>query len=154
MFMKKRAAFSLSEIAIIMMIIGILAGITYIAIGSQIEKAEAARYLSELDTVRAGLLAHKFGNLSRTEDPLVALANRPLENQRQEIESMLEKPLYQGLRNNLVVSFDVRSRRVSVGFTGLQVSGSVEKKLQHMIGKSSQGFTWNSSKGDLSLVVR
>ncbi|MDR1138110.1 MAG: type II secretion system GspH family protein [Synergistaceae bacterium] len=66
----KSRGFSLVEVLIVIMVIGILAGMSMFAFGSWREKTQATVILSELDSAKNAMLAYSMQHRTRTSDGL------------------------------------------------------------------------------------
>jgi general secretion pathway protein G len=64
------SGFTLVELLIVVVIIGILAGIVMLVFGSNTDKAEALRLASELDSMRSAIVMYVNENRRRGFDPL------------------------------------------------------------------------------------
>jgi len=70
--MKKRTGFTLVELLIVIIIIGILAGAMLLVAGSGTDKAEATKIVSNLRSMKAATLLYYADHPSETDFPTVA----------------------------------------------------------------------------------
>ena len=71
----RAGGYTLVELMVVIIIIGVLAGIVLIASSSGSSKAEAARVLSSMEAMKAALLLYSKETISRT-DPLIDLVGQ------------------------------------------------------------------------------
>lgn len=70
--MKKRKGFTLIELLIVIIIIGILAGMMMMTMGSATDKAQATKVISDIRTVKSAVTMWYADNMSSTALPTAA----------------------------------------------------------------------------------
>ncbi|MDR3256002.1 MAG: prepilin-type N-terminal cleavage/methylation domain-containing protein [Synergistaceae bacterium] len=91
--------FSLAEVLLVVVLIGILAGFLTLTFGSVTDSAEAKQIASELDAVKQATLSYVMENQKRNTDPLTPLLGQS-ENFKNAISQYMER--------RIVRSVDVR----------------------------------------------
>ncbi|MDR3331994.1 MAG: type II secretion system GspH family protein [Synergistaceae bacterium] len=150
--------FSLVELMLTMVIIGILASLVVLGTGAGQENAEALRIMAGMESVKSALLTYAQYNESRSYDPLYKL----IQDSGGIFSAMLPKIIPYLDRSQLAPPLD-ELRFMSIGaadssrmyelvlYYQYNVSDSMRDKLMELAGKSS---TFIPEDRALSLPVR
>ena len=142
----KSRGFGLVELLLVIMILGILAGMTLLAFARGTDSADAAAIMSNLDSAKNAMLAYSMEHRTRNVDPLGNFTGL-LDG---EIIPNIDKYLDPGYRNSsAAVYFDKLRVRTApsgsgfeVGFAGISISSGIANALNKKI---AAGGAYNSS---------
>ena len=155
----KSRGFSLTEILLVIVIIGILAGMSMLAFGRRSEKAEATLILSDLDTVKNAMLAYSMEHRTRRSDGLEGWDAASAVTIMASLDEYTDANLGQGRAAAYFARLSVRyGNGVEVGFDGFTASDALRDELDKKVrdrGSAVSGiYTGSASDGNYSLWLR
>jgi prepilin-type N-terminal cleavage/methylation domain-containing protein len=155
----KSRGFSLTEMLIVIMVIGILAGMSMLAFGRQSEKAEATLIMSDLDTVKNAMLAYSMERRTRRSDGLEGWSAAAATAIMASLDKYTDANLGRGRTAPCFAELRVRYvNGVEVGFDGFPASDALRRELDkkvHDEGSAVSGmYSGSASGGDYSLWIR
>ncbi|MDR1651923.1 MAG: prepilin-type N-terminal cleavage/methylation domain-containing protein [Synergistaceae bacterium] len=157
-FKRKSRGFSLVEVMMAVIIIGILAGFSFIVMGRSTDNAEAAAILSDLDAVRSAMLSYSMRTRTRSSDNLGDFAGKS----HTEIYDMIRRDMESQQAGSVQRErIDTLGARVSngfleVGFVNLAVSSGVAGALNKKVSPGDPGsqYTGSVSGGNYTVWLR
>jgi prepilin-type N-terminal cleavage/methylation domain-containing protein len=135
----KSRGFGLTELLVVIVLIGILAGMTMLVMGSNTDKVEATVILAELDAAKSAMLAYSMEHRTRTSDQLGGWDSVG----SAVILSSLDKYLESSARTNpkaadrfsrMAVRYGQNNAKIEIGFRGFSADrgmwNALDKKVQ------------------------
>jgi general secretion pathway protein G len=162
----KFRGFSLVEVLLVIMIVGILAGGVMLAFGSRSEKAEATVMMSDLDAVKNAMLAYSMEHRTRRTDGLDGWGsavwestNPALPTIRRSLDKYLDSNLGRGDAASRFAKLKVRyANGIEVGFDDFPASNALKDELTkkvHDVNNAANGmYSGSPSVGGYSLWIR
>ncbi|MDR1133695.1 MAG: type II secretion system GspH family protein [Synergistaceae bacterium] len=157
---RKRASggFSLVEVMITVVIIGILAGCTTLAISRGSDNAEAAVVMSDLDAAKNALLAYSMEHRTRTSDRLnefiganPSVIIRSLDNY---MSSQIMTPGSKAQVRFNVISVDIGpSGAVRIGFDDFPAEKSLAKALERKTAAAHSNAVYQVTSSDTTCSI-
>ena len=156
----KSRGFGLVEILLAVVIIGILSGMTLVAVGRSSDNAEATAIMAHLESAKSALLAYSMENSRRNVDPIAVF---PAVNANGIIHASLDKYLDSNVQtgggSKAVEYFDrLRVRRdgaaILVGFQNIRVTSGVKSALDKRIDASGGTYTRSGSAAEYTMWMR
>ena len=117
-------------------ILGILAGITVLAFGRGSDNPKATAIMADLDAVKNALLAYSMEYRTRNVDPLVSFVGAEPNNIKTSLDKYVDGNLDLG---RLQVRRD--DGGLSVGFENLTITSGIKNALDKKIGASGGAYT-------------
>lgn len=131
---RRRRAFSLTEVLITMVILGILAGMLMLVFGGSSDKTRATGIAAELESVKQAALAYEVQHKTRNNDPLASLATAA--DFTSAVNAMLDKPLPADRQASLVREND---GRLHVAFDNIQADDNLSAALNRFVSQHGDG---------------
>lgn len=142
--MKKRRAFSLIELLIVIAIMGILASAMILTMGGTTDKAEATRIVSELQSLKAAAAlcyADRVGTADSNKAPTLNELAAYLEGSKK----LLDAPDGTASSYQIYPADGASSSTWFVGYTALEADSGVAQRLEKMA--SQQGLLKGNTAG-------
>ncbi|MDR1471655.1 MAG: type II secretion system GspH family protein [Synergistaceae bacterium] len=154
---KKRVShgYSLVEVLLVIMIIGILAGGMMLAAGRGTDNTDAAAALADLEGIKSAMLAYSMAHRTRTSDGLAAFVGADPSDIMSSLDVYLTKEGDSAYLNYLEVRRD-SANSLWVEFDGFPAGSSLRSALDKKI-ESSSHFTGSGGSGGgytISLKVK
>jgi len=150
--------FGLVELLIVIVIIGILAGMSVLAFGRSNDNAEAAAVMGNLDSAKDALLAYSMEHKRRNVDPL---ARDIVGKSSAAIMASIDKYLDAGTKskggsaarhfNNLSVRSD--GTVIEVGFDGISLASGIKNALDKKIAANG-AYTGGGTSANYSIWLQ
>jgi type II secretory pathway pseudopilin PulG len=156
----KSRGFMLVEVLLVVIVIGILAGMVMLAFGNRSEKAEAAVIMSDLDTVKNAMLAYSMEHRTRTSDGLDGWNAATSVRIRASLDKYVDSNLGGGNAAPRFANLKVRypANGIEAGFDGFPASGALQaelaKKVHDKNNAASGIYSGSASGGTYSLWIR
>jgi prepilin-type N-terminal cleavage/methylation domain-containing protein len=153
----KFRGFSLVEVLLVIMIIGILAGMSMLVFGSRSEKAEASVIMSDLDTLRNAMLAYSMEYRTRTSDGLRGWDLASAAAIQTSLDKYLDANFGRGESASRLSKLKVRyTNGIEVGFDGFQASKVLREELDRRVNDSRNAAAYSGavSQGNYSLWLK
>ena len=152
----KSRGFGLVEMLLVIVILGILAGMTFVGIGRSTDSTEAAAIMAHLDSAKSALLAYSMEHKTRNVDPLNSFVGQASSSIRTSIDKYLESNVQTGGNASAVKYFSTLSVRLNngnqeVGFSGFAVSPGIASALNKKISASGGMYTGSGGSGTYSM---
>ena len=156
----KSRGFGLVEMLVVIVILGILSGITIIAVGRGTDNTEAAAIMAHLETAKTALLAYSMEHRTRNADPI---ATFPDVNVNGRIHASLDKYLDSNVRTgggSKAVEYFDRLRVTKdgslffVGFENIRVPSGVKSALDKKIDASGGMYTRSGTPASYTMRMR
>ena len=153
---KKSRGFGLVELLLVMVILGILAGMTMLAYGRSSDNTEATAIMAHLESAKSALLSYSMEYRTRNKDPLEGFDSASSAGIIASIDKYLEHRIQAGgsaavYFNKIKVSGDVIQE---VGFDGFTVKSGVGKALDKKISTAGGVYRKGGSATNYSLWLR
>lgn len=136
-----RRGFSLNELLITIIIIGILASMSLLYFGSGTDSAESVRILNELEGIQNALTTYSMENTSRNVDPLAGLDKT---SALEQAERFLDRKVSDNLRDKFV--YNRTGRHIEIGFEQIDTTKEMQGKLDKQATRAGLRFVKNSDK--------
>jgi prepilin-type N-terminal cleavage/methylation domain-containing protein len=150
--MSSRRGYSLSELLIVMVVIGILAGMSMLVAGDGgSSKTRALGIAAELESAKSATLAYTREHQTRNTDPLV-----PLVGDANAFKTAIRGYMERSIDKTVKLIHDASSRAYFVQFVDIDADSALTKALDNVV-KKSDGYSGGPSGGGkytLSLKVR
>ena len=144
---------------IVIVILGILAGMIMLTFGRSSDNTEATAILAHLDSAKSALLAYSMEHRTRNVDPLNWFVGKNSSEIRTSIDKYLESQVQTGGGAAAVKYFNTLSVKtdggnVEVGFDGFTVSSGIASALDKKIKAGGGTYTGSGGVGTYSLWLR
>ena len=156
----KSRGFGLVEMLIVIVILGILAGMTMLALGKNTDSTEAALILAHLDSAKSALLAYSMENRTRNTDPLASFASITDDGKiHASLDKYLESQAQTGGGASTTAYFNKlrvqnNGARFDIGFVNFQVQSGIASALDKKVKASGGTYTGSGGAGTYSLWLR
>lgn len=140
---KKKKAFTLVELLIVIIIIGILAGMLLIAVGSAVDRAEATKIINTLRSYKSATLMY-YGEYNRWPSTMGPSWDTSLDKY---VDRSLDRRAYYMLE---IVQVPPANGRLFIGLVGATDSPLVKSKgVQGVLAKEARGAGLYSRSGGI-----
>ena len=127
---------------IVIVILGILSGMTLVAYGRGTDNAEATAALAQLDTAKSALLTYSMEHTTRNVDPLRGFVNANSNTIKTSLDKYLDSSAPKYFETIRVAD---SSGFLEVGFDGFTVSSGTRNALDKKITASGGSYRRGSS---------
>ncbi|MDR1915809.1 MAG: type II secretion system GspH family protein [Synergistaceae bacterium] len=155
----KRAlkGYTVIEVMAVIIVIGILAGMVMLTMGSNMSRGESVVIMADLEAVKGAMLAYSMVNSTRTSDSLGTFKTASASAIIASLDSYLDGKARNSIKaqhfNNLFVDEDV-DRHLWVGFRDFQANETIQSDLDKKVASSSAGFTGSRSGSTYTLSLK
>ena len=135
----KSCGFGLVEMLIVIVILGILAGISFVAFGRGTDGTEAAAIMANLDSAKNALLGYSMEHRTRNTDPLITFVNASSNTINTSLDKYLDANTKSGSGSAarhfqmLAVRGNPPASPLEVGFEGIVISSGLKRALDQKI---------------------
>lgn len=155
----KSRGFSLTEVLLVIIVIGILAGMSMLVFGRRSESAEAAMIMSDLDTVKNAMLAYSMEHRTRRSDGLDKWNSAVPATIMASLDKYLDPGFRQGRASSYLDRLKVRyTNGIEVGFDGFGASNVLRDELDKKVRNEASAvrgiYAGTASGGNYSLWLR
>jgi prepilin-type N-terminal cleavage/methylation domain-containing protein len=153
----KSRGFSLTEVLLVIIVIGILAGMSMLVFGRRSENAEAAVIMSDLDTVKNAMLAYSMEHRTRRSDGLDGWNTADSTTIMASLDKYVGSNLGGGNAAPRFASLSVSyTNGIEVGFNGFPASNALQAELTKKVHdeRNAVRYSGSGSGGNYSLWLR
>ena len=153
----KSRGFGLVEIMIVVVILGILAGMIMLAFGRNSDSTEAAAIMANLEAAKNALLAYSMEHKTRNVDPLNSFVGLTSSSIKTSLDKYLDGSVMSGTHTaaRCFDTLNVRnSGNIEVGFSGFAISYGIANALDRKIKATGGTYTGNGVSGNYSIWLR
>jgi prepilin-type N-terminal cleavage/methylation domain-containing protein len=144
--------YSLTEVLLVIMVIGILSGMVMLSVGSSNDSARASAIMADLESAKSAVLAYSMANSTRASDGITTLVGGSGNDLAASLDRYFDRRSNSDYFRTLNIRQDGRS--FIVEFNGFPANPSVQRVLNKKITQAGATFSGSGSGSTYTLGLR